>query len=201
MKRALLLALLICACPSCRTSKPAPSVARPAPKNQWLLQPLLPPRVPSKKLVPTGPEKALSIVRLSWQPSGAVTIETSADLRAWSTFTNTSDSTILVPVSGQQQFFRGKAQGAVTIAWDPSPSPFVSSYLVYQGGESHNYTNLAATVQNYYATFNGGSPGQTFYFAVVAVDAAGLQSDPSNEASFTYPDTWMTWIPLKLTPQ
>src|SRR5260370_21503415 len=79
----------------------------------------------------------------------------------------------------------GNAQVSVTLAWEPSPDQ-VTGYNVYVGTASGVYgspinNHLSTTIT---LTLNGG---QTYYFVVTAYDAAGVESLPSNQATFVPP--------------
>ena len=69
----------------------------------------------------------------------------------------------------------------VTLKWDPSPSAGVAGYRIYYGTASGNYTNSVAVgnVTTHTVPFPPG--GVTYFFAVRAVGATGLESDFSNE--------------------
>ena len=76
----------------------------------------------------------------------------------------------------------------MTVAWNASTDPNVVGYNVYYGGASHQYT--AVTSVNQPAT-NAAIPGlvqgATYYFAVTALDAFGMESGYSSEVSYIVP--------------
>ena len=72
----------------------------------------------------------------------------------------------------------------VVLAWDASPSAEVVGYNVYWGSAPRFYTNLVATT-NLTATITNLHRGSTYYFAATAFTSAGLESDFSNEVSYT----------------
>ena len=76
--------------------------------------------------------------------------------------------------------------GGLMLAWDPSPSPAVTNYNVYEGTASGDYTNetAAGLVTNY--TVTGLARGVTYYYAITA-QGAGLESPFSNEVNGTPP--------------
>ena len=74
----------------------------------------------------------------------------------------------------------------VVLAWDASPSGEVTGYRVYWGAASRCYTNVLATT-NLIATVTNLQRGVTYYFAVTAFTATGLESEFSNEVSYTAP--------------
>ena len=77
--------------------------------------------------------------------------------------------------------------GTLTLAWDPSPDPSITGYRLYQGGESQIYTNVMDVGTADTATITGLDPEVTYYFAVTAYDATGLESAFSGEISYTVP--------------
>jgi len=76
-------------------------------------------------------------------------------------------------------------QSDVTLNWDASPSGNVSGYRVYFGAESGNYTNMTDVGNATTDTISGLEDGVTYYFVVSAYDATGIESDFSNEATYT----------------
>lgn len=72
-----------------------------------------------------------------------------------------------------------------TLTWNASTSSGISGYDLYYGGVSHTYTNMVSVGNATNATITGLKSGATYYFAVTAIDAAGVQSAYSNEASYT----------------
>lgn len=69
----------------------------------------------------------------------------------------------------------------VTLTWDPNSEPDLSHYIVYWGTTTRNYTmnsgNIGLVTTH---TLTIPDTGQ-YFFAVTAVDTAGLESDYSNE--------------------
>jgi hypothetical protein len=72
----------------------------------------------------------------------------------------------------------------VQLAWDPSPSSQATGYLLYYGTASGQYSVSVDTGQATSAVLSGLQAGQTYYFAVLAYDAAGDHSLFSNEAIY-----------------
>jgi large repetitive protein len=71
----------------------------------------------------------------------------------------------------------------VSLAWGPSISSGVTNYRVYVGTASGIY-GTPITIGNVTAyTVTGLGPGQTYYFAVTAMDGNGNESGYSNEVS------------------
>jgi hypothetical protein len=72
----------------------------------------------------------------------------------------------------------------VTVVWDASPDPSVVGYRVYFGIESERYTNSVTVTNALQVTIGGLVPGTIYYFAATAFDAAGMESDLSNETYY-----------------
>lgn len=72
----------------------------------------------------------------------------------------------------------------VTLAWNRSPGSEVTGYRIYYGVASGSYAN-SVTVGNVTSnSIPGLTNGVTYFFAVKAYDANGVESVPSNEISF-----------------
>jgi hypothetical protein len=78
---------------------------------------------------------------------------------------------------------------SVTLAWNPSPDSNVTGYRLYYGTASHNYTNTVPADLSATATVAGLAEGATYVFAVTAINNLGMESDYSNEISYTVPST------------
>jgi len=74
--------------------------------------------------------------------------------------------------------------GSATLVWQPSPSEGVVAYHIYYGNRNYQ-SSLVVPSQTTTAQINGLAAGATYYFLVTAVNAAGAESEPSNEALFT----------------
>src|SRR5512138_1032300 len=74
----------------------------------------------------------------------------------------------------------------VVLAWDPPATSGIAGYNVYWGAASRHYTNLVTTT-NLTATINNLDRGTTYYFAATAFSVTGLESEFSNEVSYTPP--------------
>lgn len=83
--------------------------------------------------------------------------------------------------------------GSVTLQWDASPDASVTGYRVYYGGAAGNYTNSVA-VGNVLLVTISLPADQTYYFAAVAFDGAGVESAFSNEAVYTAPASYYALV-------
>lgn len=73
---------------------------------------------------------------------------------------------------------------SVTLAWDASLDSGVTTYYVYYGFPSGDYTNRVEVKNKLYTTITNIIVGGTYYFAATA-SAGGLESDFSNEVSIS----------------
>jgi hypothetical protein len=78
-------------------------------------------------------------------------------------------------------------QTSVTLAWDPSTAPTVVGYRLYVGGVSGVYTNEIDVGSATAATAPGLTVGTTYFFAVTAYNALGVESPFSGEISYVVP--------------
>jgi len=75
---------------------------------------------------------------------------------------------------------------SVRLAWDANPvTDEVTGYRLYYGPKSQTYTNTTDVGSVTTATITTLAPGTTYFFAVTAYNASGLESDYSNEVSYT----------------
>ena len=79
------------------------------------------------------------------------------------------------------------ASKSVTLAWDPSPDPNVAGYNIYYGPASGQYTNVVSVGNTTNGIIDGLIEGATYYFTATAYDLLGLESDFSNEISYSVP--------------
>jgi hypothetical protein len=82
---------------------------------------------------------------------------------------------------------RALALQSVELSWNPSPAANIVAYNVYYGTESGFYTDCITFSDVTDVVILGLESGETYYFAVSATDASGLESGLSNEASYTVP--------------
>jgi len=92
-----------------------------------------------------------------------------------------------------------RADQNIALAWDPSPDTNVIGYAVYYGTSTGTYdsrldvgTNTTATV-----TVSGGL---TYFFVATSYDEEGLESEPSNEVSYSVPGVAALSITVIATP-
>lgn len=76
---------------------------------------------------------------------------------------------------------------SVTLAWDASPSPEVTGYRIHLGVASGIYTSSGMVGKVTTKTVSGLAGGVTYFLAISAYDASGLESTFSNEISYTTP--------------
>ncbi len=76
---------------------------------------------------------------------------------------------------------------SVSLAWDPSPDTNVVGYFLHYGTASGSYPNRIDVGNTTNAAVPGLIEGRVYYFVATAYNAAGLESDPSNELMFTVP--------------
>jgi hypothetical protein len=79
------------------------------------------------------------------------------------------------------------ASRSVILAWNPSAGPNIAGYNVYYGTASGVYTQIVPAGNATSVTISGLVGGVTYFFAVTAVDTAGLESLPSSQVSYTVP--------------
>ncbi|MGN6556145.1 MAG: tandem-95 repeat protein [Verrucomicrobiota bacterium] len=87
-------------------------------------------------------------------------------------------------VFGQQGLL---AAQSVTLSWTASDDPNVAGYNVYYGVASRTYTNKVDVGSGTTVTINGLIEGTTYYFAATAYNILGVESDYSDEVSYTAP--------------
>lgn len=75
----------------------------------------------------------------------------------------------------------------VTVAWDPSTTPDVAGYVLHFGTNSGAYFDFVVGGPATMATAPGLFEGVTYYFAATAYTTNGVESDSSDELSYTIP--------------
>jgi fibronectin type 3 domain-containing protein len=84
-------------------------------------------------------------------------------------------------------FSRSFASQSVELTWNPSPNANIVAYNVYFGTESRSYPDCITFDDVSDVIIPDLAGGQTYYFAVSAIDANGIESELSNEASYAVP--------------
>lgn len=101
------------------------------------------------------------------------------------TFRTVSDTTAPAAPAGLSAT---SGDGTVTLSWAASASGDVAGYRIHcttSAGVQPGTSNQVGTAPGTSNTDNTASNGTTYYYVVVAVDAAGNASGASNEASAT----------------
>lgn len=97
---------------------------------------------------------------------------------------NASDSSLNIGLAGS-----GAAHHAVALTWAPSASS-VNGYNVYRGdGQAGTFARITtAPIANTNFSDSTVLAGQTYHYAVTAVDAQGAESSFSNQVTVTIPN-------------
>ena len=80
-----------------------------------------------------------------------------------------------------------QAAQTITLAWQPSPDQNVAGYRLYFGLSAGELTNSFDLGNVTSKEVSGLEDGQTYFFHVRAYNDLGVESDPSNELSYTVP--------------
>lgn len=80
----------------------------------------------------------------------------------------------------------------ISILWEPSPSTDVVGYAIYYGNKSGDYSTRIDAGNQTNLTFQP-TAGSNYFFVVTAYTSEGLESLPSNEASFQ-PEPYISTI-------
>lgn len=75
----------------------------------------------------------------------------------------------------------------VSLAWDASPDPDVVGYYIYYGAASGDFTNRVSVGNVTSTTVSNLVEGALYFFAATARNTSGLESDFSNEVTYTVP--------------
>ncbi len=73
------------------------------------------------------------------------------------------------------------------LTWDASPATDITNYTVYLGTSSSDYTTLVQAGPVTHVTITNLVPGLTYFLAVTASDSSGIESEYSNEITFSVP--------------
>jgi hypothetical protein len=82
---------------------------------------------------------------------------------------------------------------SLTLAWDPSSSPGVAGYRLYEGGASGAYTKVIDLGNVTSNRVSGLVWGATYFFAVTTYDTNNYESDFSTEICYTVPSWSVTF--------
>ena len=96
---------------------------------------------------------------------------------------------INTPPSAPDGVFSVTGDGQVTICWNPNPENDIAGYDVYWNDQPTGYYEYVATVgpsENCYVDTDVDN-GTTYFYAVLAFDKEGLESDLSYETIFDTP--------------
>ena len=74
---------------------------------------------------------------------------------------------------------------AVNLAWDASSDPNIAGYKLRYGTTSGNPSQTIDVGKTTTATVSNLNDGTTYYFTVTSYNTAGVESQPSNEISYT----------------
>ena len=83
----------------------------------------------------------------------------------------------------------------VTIEWDANQESNIAGYTVYMGLQSRDYATSIDAGPVTQQSIQSLTPGHAYYFAVTAYDTDGLESEFSEEVSYT-PNEATTATPL-----
>ena len=81
--------------------------------------------------------------------------------------------------------FRAESSQSVSLEWDPSADADVTGYRLWYGTSAGAYQQSVEVGNTTSATLPNLADDQTYFIVVTAFNAAGLESEPSNEVSFT----------------
>lgn len=76
---------------------------------------------------------------------------------------------------------------SIKLAWDKSPSQHARAYRIMIGLHPKDYTSTVSVGNEGTVTLTSLKKGTRYYIVVVAVDALGNQSAPSNEVEVVTP--------------
>jgi sulfur relay (sulfurtransferase) complex TusBCD TusD component (DsrE family) len=82
-----------------------------------------------------------------------------------------------------------QTQSSVTLEWNALTNSNVAGYRLYQGAGSRLYSSSVTAGTATQRTVNNLTAGATYYFALTAYNAAGVESDYSVELAYTVPNS------------
>src|SRR5882672_8184082 len=93
----------------------------------------------------------------------------------------------IVPVALLCTVTAARAQRSVSLAWDASQDTNVTDYVVRYGFRSRVYSKSFHTGGGTTAAIGGLRDGLGYFITVTAINALGLESDPSEEIQYADP--------------
>ena len=91
---------------------------------------------------------------------------------------------ILIPITYCFLFYTSCWAYTAVLEWNPNSEEDLAGYIVYYGTQSGVYKNSVDVGNITNSTVGALVPGVTYYFAVTAYDAAGLESGFSYETHY-----------------
>jgi len=76
---------------------------------------------------------------------------------------------------------------SVALEWDPNSEPELAGYKIYWGTSSGNFTSSKDVGKTTTTTINGVEEGKTYYFVATAYDSQNIESQNSNQVTYTVP--------------
>jgi hypothetical protein len=80
---------------------------------------------------------------------------------------------------------QAQAATSVSLAWDPSRASGIAGYRLHYGTSNGSYSQQIDVGNTTTATVSNLVDGQRYYFIITGYDASGVESEPSNQLSFT----------------
>lgn len=93
----------------------------------------------------------------------------------------------LQTVQNVQNIVSIDASGSVRFAWDANSEADLAGYRLYMGTQSRVYSSAIPTGLTSTYQLTGLAAGATYYFALTAVNTAGLESDSTPELVYVVP--------------
>ena len=84
--------------------------------------------------------------------------------------------------------FQGMAAQSATLAWDRNSEPDIASYKLYYSTQSGGPSQSLDVGNVTTSTVSSLNDETTYFFTATAVNTAGIESQPSNEVSYTTPN-------------
>jgi hypothetical protein len=88
-------------------------------------------------------------------------------------------------LSAQAFLFPTNPPAVVTLGWDASTNADVMGYTLYWGVATRSYTNTLKLANVTTGTISNLALATTYFFAATASDNLGLETDLSNEITYT----------------